>query len=381
MINGLWTGKKEPFVNVAVIRNTNFSKDCKLKLDDVAYIDVEAKQFATRKLEYGDIIVEKSGGSEKQPVGRAVLFDIIEGDYSFSNFTATIRINDKGAMLPKFLNDCLYWHYQNGDTVKMQSKTTGLHNLDMKAFLRQPIPYPPLSEQERIVSELDLLTEVIDKQKAQLKELDTLAQSIFYDMFGDPVLNDKGWEKKKLGEVGTIQRGKGIQKNDFVANGKPCIHYGQIHTSFGISTNKHITEISESLFNQSIIAKKGDLLFALTSEDVEGSCKATAWMGNYDVALSSDAALYRHCLNPIFVSYFFLSEGFYIQKQKYARGFKVTHIKTSDIINFEIPLPPLSLQQSFADKVSAIEQQKAAIGRSIAETQQLFDYTMDKYFG
>ena len=104
-------------------------------------------------------------------------------------------------------------------------------------------------------------------------------------------------------------------------------------------------------------------------------------MGNYDVALSSDAALYRHCLNPIFVSYFFLSEGFYIQKQKYARGFKVTHIKTSDIINFEIPLPPLSLQQSFADKVSAIEQQKAAIGRSIAETQQLFDYTMDKYFG
>ena len=87
VINGLWTGKKEPFINVAVIRNTNFTKDCKLKLDDVAYLDVETKQFSSRKLKPGDIIIEKSGGSEKQPVGRAVLFDISDGDYSFSNFT------------------------------------------------------------------------------------------------------------------------------------------------------------------------------------------------------------------------------------------------------------------------------------------------------
>ena len=76
VINGLWTGKKEPFINVAVIRNTNFSKDCQLNLENVAYIDVEAKQFASRKLLCGDIIIEKSGGSEKQPVGRPILFNL-----------------------------------------------------------------------------------------------------------------------------------------------------------------------------------------------------------------------------------------------------------------------------------------------------------------
>ena len=94
-INGLWTGKKPPFINIAVVRNTNFTKDCKLDMTNVAYLDVEEKQFSTRKLQYGDIIIEKSGGSEKQPVGRPVLFNIKEGNYSFSNFTFTLRINNK----------------------------------------------------------------------------------------------------------------------------------------------------------------------------------------------------------------------------------------------------------------------------------------------
>lgn len=88
VINGLWIGKKEPFINVAVIRNTNFSKDCQLNLDKVAFIDVEVKQFASKKLKFGDIIIEKSGGSEKQPVGRPILFNISDGNYSFSNFTS-----------------------------------------------------------------------------------------------------------------------------------------------------------------------------------------------------------------------------------------------------------------------------------------------------
>ena len=69
---------------------------------------------------------------------------------------------------------------------------------DLKKII---VPVPPLSEQSRIVAELDLLTGIIDKQNAQLKELDILAQAIFYDMFGDPIENPKGWEVKKLGDV------------------------------------------------------------------------------------------------------------------------------------------------------------------------------------
>lgn len=280
-------------------------------------------------------------------------------------------LSPKNFLSAKFLYYYLWW-------CKIPSLGYSRH---YKLLKELSIPVPPLSEQERIVSELDLLTEVIDKQKAQLKELDTLAQSIFYDMFGDPLLNDKGWEIKKLGEVGTFERGGNFIKSDFAESGFPCLHYGQIHTKLGATTHRHLTCLKEEKVGKAKLASNGDLIIAITSEDVEGSCKCTAWMGDYSIAVGSHIAIYKHNFNPVFISYYFRSNKFNIEKTKYVHGFKVSEIKPKDIAEISVPLPPLSLQQSFADKVSAIEQQKAAIGRSIAETQQLFDYTMDKYFG
>ena len=96
--NGLWTGKKPPFQTVGVIRNTNFTKDGRLDDNDIVYLEVESSQFSKRKLQYGDIILEKSGGGPKQPVGRVIVFDKEEGDFSFSNFTSVIRISNKNTV-------------------------------------------------------------------------------------------------------------------------------------------------------------------------------------------------------------------------------------------------------------------------------------------
>jgi type I restriction enzyme S subunit len=200
-INGLWTGKKPPFTTIAVIRNTNFTKDCKLDTSDIAYIDVEVKQYASRKLQCGDIIIEKSGGSDKQPVGRPILFNIEEGEYSFSNFTSTLRVSDKTTILPEFIHRYLAYIYMRGDTAAMQSKTTGIRNLDFTLYKSIQVPIPPREEQERIVEELDCLSGVIERKREQLRELDALAQSIFYQMFGDPITNEKGWEVKKLKNI------------------------------------------------------------------------------------------------------------------------------------------------------------------------------------
>lgn len=243
------------------------------------------------------------------------------------------------------------------------------------------IPVPSIEEQQRIVAELDLLSSIIEKQKAQLKELDSLAQSIFYDMFGDPVTNEKGWEIKSIMNIGYVERGKSISKKDFVENGVPCIHYGQLHTTFGAFTTKHVSCIPENLIKKPSIAHKGDLIMAITSEDVECSCKSTAWMGDYDIIVGSDAAILHHNQNGIYLSYCTKTESFFLEKSKYAKGFKVTHISTAEIEQIPILIPPLPLQQQFADKIQSIEFQKSAITKSIAETQKLFDYTMDKYFG
>lgn len=279
-------------------------------------------------------------------------------------------------LVPKYF----FYFCKSYDFTKHDVSVT-IPSLRRTDILKIQVPVPSLETQSQIVNELDLLQSIVDKQKTQLKELDSLAQAVFYDMFGTTI-EEKGWEIKKLGEVGTFQRGGGFLKSDFVEDGFPCIHYGQIHTKFGAFVYSHLTSISKELaMSKSKIAHKGDVIIAITSEDVEGSCKCTAWLGDYDVAVGAHTAIFSHNLNPIYVSYYFRSAYYNQAKVKYAHGFKVVEIKPNDIATISICIPPFTLQQSFADKIESIEKQKAAIRKSIEETQNLFDYTMEKHFG
>lgn len=252
--------------------------------------------------------------------------------------------------------------------------------LNKSQFSAVSIPVPSLSEQQAIVRELDGINHLIDLQEEQLREYDRLAQSLFYTTFGDPITNPKGWEVKKLGDFGTFERGNGFLKKDFVDDGFPCIHYGQIHTRFGEYITRNLTYIPHDLVRKSKIAHPGDVIIAITSEDLEGSCKTTAWLGEYDVAVGSHAAIFHHNQNAIYISYYTKTKAFYNEKEKYARGFKVMEIKPSDIAQIPIVLPPLALQQTFAAQVEAIEQQKALVRKSLEETRTLLAARMQYYF-
>ena len=260
-----------------------------------------------------------------------------------------------------------------------------VHGATMKHIVKSDfdktrIPYPPKPTQLSIVSELDKLNELIQIKKEQLKDYEALAQSIFYEMFGDPVENEKGWEVKKFGEIGTLERGAGISKKDFVDDGLPCIHYGQLHTTFGAYTRKNITFIPKDLLPKYKIAHSGDLILAITSEDVEGSCKSTAWLGDYDVVVGSDAAIFHHNQNGIYLSYYTRTKAFYNEKAKYAKGFKVTHISTKEIASISICVPPLSIQNTFANKIEQIEKQKAIIQKIIMDLETLLASRMQYWF-
>ena len=167
-INGLWKGKKPPYVNVGVIRNANFTKDFKLDYSNIAYLEVEEKQYEKRKLRKGDIIVEKSGGSDNQPVGRTILFTRSDGEFSFSNFTAVLRIYDGYPIMPEFLNLFLRAVYQKGVTKRMQTQTTGLHNLIFEQFLAIPVMLPPVAEQVRIIDKVNEFSHTLDSICAEL---------------------------------------------------------------------------------------------------------------------------------------------------------------------------------------------------------------------
>lgn len=169
-INGLWKGEDPPFIHVGVIRNTNFTKEGELDDTDIAYLDVEVKKFQKRKLQFGDLILEKSGGGPKQPVGRVVMFDKAEGNYSFSNFTAAIRVLDPTTLDSGFLHKYLHWVYVSGQTEAMQSHSTGIRNLNSEEYKAIEVAYPPLPEQRRIVAILDEAFEGIATAKANAEK-------------------------------------------------------------------------------------------------------------------------------------------------------------------------------------------------------------------
>ena len=160
-----------------------------------------------------------------------------------------------------------------------------------------------------------------------------------------------------MGEIGHFMRGNGLQKKDFTESGVGCIHYGQIYTYYGLSATKTKSFVSEETAFQSKIAHNGDIIVAITSENIEDVCKAVAWMGNDDIAVGGHTAIFSHNENPKYISYCFQTEDFFKQKKRYTRGTKVIEISPNEIAKIKIPIPPLSEQErivSILDKFDAL---------------------------
>jgi len=202
-LNGLWKGKKPPFSNAIVIRNTNFSNDGRIDLSNVAVLDVETKQLEKRKLHKGDIIVERSGGGPKQPVGRVVYFDVNDKthDYSFSNFTSVIRVKNKNRFDDKYVFYYLYNFYLQGRTDHLQRRTTGIRNLDFKGY-KSSIIFPELSidKQKTIARQLTIAQNAIAKQEEMIDKLTEFKRNMMHYLFTH---GTKG-EKTKMTEIGEI---------------------------------------------------------------------------------------------------------------------------------------------------------------------------------
>lgn len=383
-INGLWIGKKPPFITIAVIRNTNFTKDCKLNTSNIAYIDAEERQYEKKKLLYGDIIIEKSGGSENQPVGRPILFNQIGGMFSFSNFTSVIRIKDKNEITPAFLHCALYGAYLRGDTLKMQSKTTGIHNLDFKAYNKLQIPVPPLTEQQQIVEELDSLSSIIEKKKAQLKELDYLAQSVFYDMFGDPVENERGWEKRYFSELASFKNGINYHADDAGTSIK-CIGVGDFKNNAEIRNFEEVKTIQvEEDVDEAYLLKDGDILIVRSngSKELVGR-NMIVYITKEEITYSGFCIRCRvdkDVILPLFLNRILSDRNTMRILRQEGQGCNISNINQKILSSLSIILPPFSLQQEFAQKIEAIESMKVKVRQSLKESEMLFNSRMDFYF-
>lgn len=403
---GLWEGKKPPFVRVGVIRNANFTKQFTLSFDNVAYLNVEEKQFLSRKLEFGDIIIEKSGGGENQPVGRPVLFLNTEGDFSFSNFTQMIRIADKASVLPSFLQQVLVAFYVSGVTLNLQSNTTNLRNLDFKGYLDLLVPLPPLFIQKAIVEKIEELLPLIDEYDKAAGELETLnkilpdklRKSVLQEaIHGTLVSNDipegeatgaellqqilkerqekenkeKGKKAKKLtlstieeepwelpeewcwckiGDIFDHSAGKSLNSSK-QSIGKV---YPYLTTSNVYYEGINFEKVKEMPFTEEEYKKcsaiKNDILVC-EGGDVGRSC---IWTYDYSIGLQNHV----HRLRAIkdtdvkFVNYvlrFYKAAGIITAKGIGIGGFSANALK-----GLSIPLPPLSIQHRIVEKIEEV---------------------------
>lgn len=170
-----------------------------------------------------------------------------------------------------------------------------------------------------------------------------------------------GVSVRKLGDVGTFVRGSGLQKKDFVDEGFPCIHYGQIYTFYGTSTTTTKSFVDPQLAERLKHARTGDLVVTTTSETTEEVCTAVAWLGDGSIVIGGHSCVFRHSLDPLYVAYYFQTDDFERQKRKFVTGTKVKEIKVADIARIEIPVPPMAVQLEVVSVLHKMERLAAEL--------------------
>lgn len=175
-----------------------------------------------------------------------------------------------------------------------------------------------------------------------------------------------GVEFRELGEVGQFVRGGGLQRRDFVDEGFPCIHYGQIYTFYGTSAAATKSFIAPALAATLKKAEPGDLVVTTTSENVEDVCTAVAWLGDMEIAIGGHSCAFKHTLDPMYAAYYFQTEQFEVQKQRFVTGTKVKDIKVADIARIQIPVPPLVVQREIGSVLQKMESIKAELASELS---------------
>ena len=305
----------------------------------------------------------------------------------------------------KFLYYYLDGKYEELRAISNGDGTRG--GLSLRLLAPYKIPVPPMEVQERIVKVLDnfdaicsdlgigLPAEIEKRQKQyeyyreKLLTFDGKYATILTERNGTEraglirlLQYVYGFAFVRLEDIATIERGGNFQKKDFVNEGYPCIHYGQIYTKYGISADKTITFVSNEVAKKSKIAKSNDIIMAVTSENVEDVCKCVAWLGDENIAVSGHTAIIHSMQNAKYLAYYFCTSMFFEQKKKYLHGTKVIEVTPSDLANIVIPLPTLEKQKEIVailDKFDSLcNDLTAGLPAEIEHRQKQYEYYRDK---
>lgn len=366
-ISGEWGAEG---TNVKVLRTTNFTNTGKIDFDSVVTRNISDTKINKKHLRSGDILIEKSGGGPKQPVGRVVFFDLETNEkYLCNNFTAILR-PDKEAVVPKFFFYQLLQLHVRGKTLKYQNKTTGIHNLRLDEYLEEKIVVPPLSTQHYIANILIKAENLIAQRKESIALLDEFLKSTFLEMFGDTRDYQKDELVKTIGEICSYRGGGTPSKSkpEYYTGDIPWVSPKDMKSLYISSSIDKITEQAIRESATSLILKNS-VLMVIRSGILKS--KLPIAINTVDVAINQDMKAFSSKeVNSQYLLYFFLVEERNILKK--VKGTTADNLNFEDIKNLSIKIPCAQTQTQFAQIVEKTEALKAQYQKSLRELENLY---------
>ena len=274
---------------------------------------------------------------------------------------------------PEYLYYYLLGHKWQGANKAVMGAT-----LNKKKIAQEHISFPSIEEQQRIVDELDLLTDIIDKKNAQFRDLDALAQSIFYEMFGDPIANEKGWPIYHFGELCNSELGKMLDSKRAFGTKKPYLcTINVLWDKIDLSTQKEMLIEEDELERYSV--RKGDLLIC------EGGDIGRSAIWDREDEMYYQNSLHRIRFDetkmlPEVMLYIFKILKDRGELDQYGKGQTIKHLVKKTLLTIPVPVPDIQVQRYFAKKLASIKNDKSLVRQSLVSTQLLFESRMNKYF-
>jgi len=385
VISGEWGADDEDGDGVPVLRTTNFTNDGVVNYDDVVTRKIQKKNLAVKFLRQGDILIEKSGGSDKQPVGRVVYFVEQERKYLFNNFTGLLRVQDQAKWLPRYVYYALFSNWLNGGTRPFENRTTGLHNLQTESYVKSfNVPEQSLTKQRKIVETLDCVEALIKRRQQQLRTLDDLIKARFVEMFGEPRENPKNWAIYALRQI--IKNGNnGLSRRGRDRDGQIVLRLVELQDGYIDYSSTNRIVLTEAEREKYLLCER-DFLFARVNGNPDNVGRCAIFMPIAEPVYFNDHIIRVHFDDDI-INGQFLSV---LLNSRYGKEQFRSHVKTSagqytisqdGIGAILVPLPPLKMQLEFASFVAQVDKSKTVIQKALDEAQLLFDSLMQQYFG
>jgi type I restriction enzyme S subunit len=299
---------------------------------------------------------------------------VVNGKFWVNNHAHIVQ-GKEGVIINKYLE-----YYLNSKDISTYVTGSAQPKLNQEKLNSIPIPLPPLSTQKKIAAILDAADAYRQKTKALIEQYDRLAQSLFLEMFGDPVRNEKGWEKKILSEVCVKITDGTHQSPKFLNSGIPFLFISNIvDYQINFNTKKYISEEEYSKLTKSTPIEKDDILY--TSVGSYGNPAIVKddrkFCFQRHIALLKPQ---RAIINSVFLHVMLITPFVKRQIDSLAIGIAQKTLNLSAIKSIEIILPPITLQKEFASRITLIDQQKQQAQQSLEKAEALFNSLLQRAF-